>query len=562
MKKKILIGIGVVVALLLLFIIALPLFFNVNQFKPQLETTLTSALGRKVEIGNISLAIFSGGVSVDNVSVGDDPAFSQSPFLQAKQLTVGMDLLPLIFSKKIAVRSFSIDEPQVSLVRSRAGVWNFSTLGSGAAKSSEKTSTSSAPDFSVDKLTISNGQISVATAGSQTKPRVYKDVNLEASNLSYTTEFPITLSATGPSGGAIKVEGKAGPINRTDTSATPLNAKINLQHADLATSGFFDPSTGIAGLLDFSATLTSDGQHMNSKGTVKTTNLKLSPKGSPSSIPVNIDYDTTYDAKAESGTLKQGDIHIGKALARLTGTYNTSGETASVQMKLNGQSMSVPDLEGVLPAVGVILPSGSRLSSGTLDANLALNGPIDKLVITGPVSLANAQLSGFSMGAKLAVLQAFTGKIGSGGSNTEIQKLSTDVRVDPGGTHASNLVLVMPSIGTVTGDANVSSTNQLDCKMVAQLAGVGGAGLSAVGSGLSALGGGKQGGGGNSNGIPFKIQGTTSNPVFIPEAGAVVGALAKGGISGVTGAGGAAGGAAGAATGALGGLLGKKKTPN
>lgn len=58
MKKKPLVIIGVIVAVILLLLLALPLFINANKFKPTLETQLTSALGRQVTIGNISLAIF------------------------------------------------------------------------------------------------------------------------------------------------------------------------------------------------------------------------------------------------------------------------------------------------------------------------------------------------------------------------------------------------------------------------------------------------------------------------------------------------------------------------
>ena len=101
MKNKPLVIAGVVVAVLLLIALALPLFINANKFKPKLETQLTSALGRKVTIGNISLAIFSGGVTVSDVAIADDPKFSQTPFLTAKELAVGVELMPLIFSKRL-----------------------------------------------------------------------------------------------------------------------------------------------------------------------------------------------------------------------------------------------------------------------------------------------------------------------------------------------------------------------------------------------------------------------------------------------------------------------------
>ena len=78
--KKILIIVGIVVAVLLVIVIALPFVIDVNRFKPTLETDLTTALNRKVEIGNIELSILSGGVKIDNVVIADDPAFSASPW--------------------------------------------------------------------------------------------------------------------------------------------------------------------------------------------------------------------------------------------------------------------------------------------------------------------------------------------------------------------------------------------------------------------------------------------------------------------------------------------------
>ena len=106
--KKPLIIIAVVVVLLLIVIVALPFLIDVNQFKPKLQSDLGTALGRKVEVGNIKLAIFSGGVAIDDLAISDDPAFSRELFLKAKQLTVGVNLIPLIFSKKLEVRSFGV----------------------------------------------------------------------------------------------------------------------------------------------------------------------------------------------------------------------------------------------------------------------------------------------------------------------------------------------------------------------------------------------------------------------------------------------------------------------
>ena len=555
--KKILIIVGAIVAVLLIVILILPSLIDANRFKPEIQTKLGTALGRNVQIGNIKLSIFSGGVVVDDVAISDDPAFSNSQFLAAKELTVGVHLIPLIFSKQLEVESITAKDPQVTLLRNSAGVWNYSSMG-GASKSGTKpsSSASSAEAVSVGKIEITNGKISVGTVGSRGKPLVYQDVNLTVTDLSYTSQFPFKLSAKDPSNGAVKVEGKAGPIDQTDASLTPLNATIDVQHLDLAASGgFLSPSSGIAGLVDFNGSLTSDGKQMSSKGAVKTTKLKLSAAGSPSTVPVNIDYDADYQLKPQSGVLKQGDIHVGKALARLTGAFNVAGETASVGMKLNGQAMPVPDLEGVLPAVGVTLPSGASLKTGSLDANLAINGPVDKLVITGPINLTNGTLAGFSLSSKLGALGSFTG-LGGGNksSDTVIQSLTANVRVEPAGTHAQNLNLVVQGVGTITGDANVDAAGKLDCKMVAHLSGAMG-NVTEIAS-LPFGGGGKGNSGG---GIPFRITGTTSNPIFVPDVAGMAQGMATGGAASMLNGGKGATGAAGGAAGALGGLLGKKK---
>lgn len=537
MKKKILIAIGVVIVVLLVAAIALPMMIDVNKFRPTLETQISAALGRKVSIGNISLSILSGGATIDDLSIGDDPAFGKNPFLTAKELSVGVHILPLIFSRSLEVSSFKIVEPQVTMLRNAEGQWNFATLGAGGGKSSSSSGSSGgAANISVDKISLTNGKVIVGTANSKAKPHEYDGVEVEASDLSYTTQFPFKLSLKAPGGGTLSLEGKAGPMNPKDASQTPMDAKIEVTHLDIATTGFIDPASGMQGIVDFKGNVMSNGQVASTQGDVKIDKLKAVAAGAPATVPVTVDYATDYDLVKQTGVLKKGDVHIGKALAQLTGNYETKGDSASIQMKLNGQGMSVPDLEGVLPAVGVILPTGASLTAGTAEAHLTLNGPVDKLTITGPVALSNGKLAGFNLMGKLGALGSFAGLGGGkGGSDTEIQTLSADIRQDPTGTHATNLNVVVPSIGTVTGTANIDAAGKLDCKMNAKLSG----GAGVMTSKYSPLSG------GGSNGIPFKIEGTTKEPIFIPDVAGAATNLVKS--------------PEGMATGALGGLLGKKK---
>ena len=107
---------GIIIALLIIAVIVVPFFIDANTFRPKLESELTDALGRQVKVGNLSLALWSGSVAADNISIADDPQFSKTPFVQAKSLKVGVELLPLIFSKTLNIRDITLDQPQISPV--------------------------------------------------------------------------------------------------------------------------------------------------------------------------------------------------------------------------------------------------------------------------------------------------------------------------------------------------------------------------------------------------------------------------------------------------------------
>ena len=85
MKKTLLIAISAVAGLVVLGGLGLWLFLDANQFRPQLEAAIGGALGRKVALGNVKVALFSGGMTIEDLSIADDPAFSTAPFVTAKR---------------------------------------------------------------------------------------------------------------------------------------------------------------------------------------------------------------------------------------------------------------------------------------------------------------------------------------------------------------------------------------------------------------------------------------------------------------------------------------------
>jgi len=165
------VGIAVVavIALLLLIAISIPLFLNTDTFRQRIETTLSTALGRKVSVQKLDLSVLSGSLVAHTVAIADDPAFSKTAFVQAKSLKVGVELIPLIFSKTLNVTELTLNQPAISLVRSENGEkWNFSSLGNkSAAEAKPAAATSSSnPNLSVGELKVSNGRLTVSRRSS------------------------------------------------------------------------------------------------------------------------------------------------------------------------------------------------------------------------------------------------------------------------------------------------------------------------------------------------------------------------------------------------------------
>jgi AsmA protein len=523
----------IVAAVLIVLVLVAPFLIPVNQFRPTIEEKASAALGRKVQVGDLSLSLISGSLSAQELSIGDDPKFSTSPFLTAKSVKVGVEILPLIFSKTLNVTGVTIDTPQVTLLHNAAGVWNYSSLGGSAAKSS--TSSNSTADLSINKFVLKNGSVILGSVNSQ-KRSTYDHVTVAASDVSITSQFPVTVTADLPSGGKFKLDGTVGPIDQTDTALTPVSAKLNVSSLNLASTGLLDPSLGLGGLLDLDGTLESKGGEAEIKGTSKLSKALLIAGGSPAGVPLTVDFNSKYDLRKNAGVLEPSTLKIGSAAASLNGTYQSAGEATVVNIKLQGKDMPAKDLEAFLPALGINLPKGASLQGGTLSTDLTITGPTNRLVTNGNVGVFSTKLVGFDLGSKMSAISMLTGV--KTGNDLNIEKLTTNLHMAPDGLKADNFLAVVPPLGSLTGLGTIDSKNNLDFKMVANLtnaaaAPVGAAGGASsgpagdIGGILSQVKGAAGGCKGGSTSVPFLIHGTASDPKFIPDVGGLAAGLLK-----------------------------------
>ncbi len=694
-RRPLLIVLGSILALILLVAIAIPLFLNADAFRTRIETALTTSLGRKVTLGKLDLSVLTGNLVAGDASIADDPAFSAEPFLQASKVKIGIEMLPLVFSREIHITGFSIDSPKITLLRAANGTWNYSTIGSAQQNTaSNKESSTLIPNLTVGHVTISNGQLTVGTepapgmaatprrtydqlaleakdfsfqksfpftasahlpgdgtvslsgnagpinphdasltpfdahlkakhidplaAGfvdstsgvtgtfesidvqaawngqqlhvakfvvdtpkltlvrdnkpttvappppapnsnnmlstltadylqikngaitittpGQTVPAVYQQLNAELTNVSPTAAAPFKLSAQVPGGGSVTGDGTAGPLNQASPAATPLNAHIVLSHLDLATSGVVAPDAGISGIANLDLKALSDGKNLNANVSANIQGLRVAKNGTPSPKPVLVQVTALQNVQALSGQLQNAVITIGKANINAAGTYQTSGSTTTLNLKVDTKAASIDELEAFLPSVGVHLPSGSRLQGGTLTTNLNVTGAVGAPIISGPVRIDNTNLAGFDLGSKLGPLSSLAGI--KSGSGTAIQSLSANVAVNGGNVRTDNVSVVVPSIGSATGAGTISAAGALNYNTVLKLTGVlGGAGGKGGAAGTGGVAGqlmgmipggaagnvvGNFAGAALRNGVPVAIGGTTSNPTFTPNMGGIL----------------------------------------
>ncbi len=504
--------VGLALLLLVAVLFSLPFLINANQFRPMLEARLSQGLAREVKLGDLKFSILSGGVTASDLAIADHPAFSKAPFLRAKSLTVSAALLPFIFSRKLQVTGLIIDQPEIALLRSAPGQWNFSNLGvkTPAGQVEGAAPGSASLDISVKVLKITGARLSVGRIDSRVKPLVLDNLNFELRDFAPASIMPFTLTAKVAGGGDIQLSGKAGPIHTEDVVLTPASATLKVTHLDVNASGLMEAASGIGGLISVDGSGSSDGHGLELKGRVKADQLRLARGGSPARRPVEIDFTQKHDLQRGTGSLPREEIHVGSAVAVLTGTYVTHGESAVLNANLSGSGMPVPELEALLPALNIVLPQGSSLKGGTMTVKTAIDGPLSRLSARGFVSLDHTRLAGFDLGGKMAVIEMLAGIRRS--PDTEIETLRASFASSAESTNIADLKLVAPAIGEVTGAGVVSASHALDFKMRVALH-TGGVVMTALGQRGDTT-------------VPFMIQGTASNPVFKADVAGTVKSLA------------------------------------
>ncbi|HVW86932.1 MAG TPA: AsmA family protein, partial [Bryobacteraceae bacterium] len=228
--RKLLIVIGIVAALLIAAVFAIPALLDVNRYRGQIQAALEGRLNRGVTLGAMSLKVIPLAFSVQNVVIKEDPQFPvERPFAQVRELSVSPRFWPLLRGD-VEIRSLTLERPVIELVKNASGIWNTSTLG-GSQSRANVAPHSDPPkerDFSLARLEIHDGQLAVTDLQKRRPRAIYDHIDLTLNDYAPGKAFSLVTTAHLPGKGAneLKLEGQGGPVVQGDMARTPFQGTV------------------------------------------------------------------------------------------------------------------------------------------------------------------------------------------------------------------------------------------------------------------------------------------------------------------------------------------------
>jgi len=381
-------------------VLLVPYLLDVNSYRGRIQAELEQRLHRPVTLGTMELKLLPLAFKVENVAIGEDPAFGpRKNFSEADELLVTAALWPLLHGD-LQVHSLELKRPRIELVKSAEGVWNYASLGSGpatpppagqAAPPAEPAST-----LALDELKITDGQVAI-TDFTQPSPRVvYDHIDLTLGDYAPGKAFSLVVGTHLAGAGAqtIRLEGRGGPLTDAGLLATPFDGDLELDEVSLSGLQQLLHSQALAGsegVLTGKAAIQNGGGRMMSKGELKLEQPRI--RGVETGFPIALDYEFNQDAATQVIRLERAKLTLGQTPITVKGTIQAQPTPAVLDLEVNTPRVSIQEAARLASAFGVAF-SPTATIAGNLQAQLKVRGAAnspsydgniaaDSLVITG-----------------------------------------------------------------------------------------------------------------------------------------------------------------------------------
>ncbi|MDQ7001928.1 MAG: AsmA family protein [Ghiorsea sp.] len=246
---KVLLGL---ITFIILALLALPFFIDVNDYKPEISKAVYDATGRNIEIEHIQLSAFPWvGLTLKNVQLENAQGFQHQYMLTIDTIDIQLELIPL-FNKQIEIKRFLLDSPKIWLEqradasnnwqdlqtytpKAQPSTTHTSSLSPSTSNKANSSSVVSSPiSLNADLLQLKHGQIIWSDAA--TGEISISDIRLDIKDLQFTKPIQIDLSAKLQQN-PFELHAEVGPIgdfNTLDINKLPIRLQLQTQGFSLA----------------------------------------------------------------------------------------------------------------------------------------------------------------------------------------------------------------------------------------------------------------------------------------------------------------------------------------
>ncbi|MBW2591307.1 MAG: AsmA family protein, partial [Deltaproteobacteria bacterium] len=136
-------AVGFIAVVVIAMLLLLPVFMDVQKYKPYIERRVSEAVGRPFTMGEkFKASLFPwAGVSLSDLHLGNPPGFDEKDFVSVKSFEIRVKLLPLLLSKfkDIQINHIVLNEPRIALIKQKNGktTWEWKEKESAQSKKKE-----------------------------------------------------------------------------------------------------------------------------------------------------------------------------------------------------------------------------------------------------------------------------------------------------------------------------------------------------------------------------------------------------------------------------------------
>ncbi|MBV6632965.1 MAG: AsmA family protein [Alphaproteobacteria bacterium] len=397
--KKLFIGLLVVVVLIVGGVAAFVATFDVERYRPEIETQATNAIGRKVELaGPMSITFWpSLAITIRDVTIANPSWTEAKHLLRAGSIDLSIAIMPLL-QRQIEIERVFLDDIDLALEETANGEQNwrlpmFDQAGSAQQQSADTGNGAAGPglDLAVSQISLNQIRLSHRKARPNDTPLTHELVlnrvtvraprgerlGLDAEGVFAGEEFNIGLRA----GTLAEIQSKT-PFTMDFTAA--------VVGSDLQVQGEVDLSQGFAG--DFSVAMQGP----------RFADLSRIIVGNPS-LPLGEPYRVLTRARVGAMQYQLSDILVEFGASRMAGSLNLAIEDGrpTATGALVSETLT-PDDFAMAPRDPSVTEEG-RASGGRAPSEAP-----------APIPWSALQTVDVDLSVDLKAIQAANGPIGSG----------------------------------------------------------------------------------------------------------------------------------------------------